>query len=58
MDKSDLIENLESNIKRIEKLLNSKEVLELKGGQIQMLVDQKWLCGVMIEALKKEVQND
>lgn len=57
MDNSKTIAKLEENIKKLEELLQSEEVLKLKRGQIQMMVDQKWLCGVMIEALKKEVQK-
>lgn len=57
MDNSKTIAKLEENIKKLEELLQSEEVLKLERGQIQMMVDQKWLCGVMIEALKKEVQK-
>lgn len=53
----DIIKKVKGNLDKLNTLLNSDEVLKLKGPEIQMLIEQRYLMGIIIESLEKEVSE-
>lgn len=42
---------------KLNAFLESEDALELSGPDLQMLVDQRWVLGIIVKAFEKEVSE-
>lgn len=57
LESKDKLEMAQKSLAKLTAFLESDDALKLKGPDIQMLIDQRWILQIIVKAFEKEVSE-
>jgi len=58
LESEEKLKMAKDSLNKLDAFLKSDEALKLKGPNIQMLIDQRWILEIIVEAFEREVSEN